>query len=113
MVKKIAETKIQGILEPMGRIFQGRRTLWDSAVPFWRPRAPKREQNCSFSVPAGFDSSMPRASKNQKGKSVAASGSSVRVHNPNFHVQLEKNLGRVILSERNIDLNNLIGSKVP
>ncbi|KAI9196927.1 hypothetical protein LWI28_028210 [Acer negundo] len=64
-------------------------------------------------VPAGFDSSMPRSSKKQKGKSISASGSSIGVRNTDYVSRLELNLGRVILSERNIDLKNLIGSNVP
>ncbi|KAK0577370.1 hypothetical protein LWI29_032129 [Acer saccharum] len=56
---------------------------------------------------------MPRASKKQKGKGVSASGSSNGVRHSNYVGRLEVNLGRAILSERNIDLNNLIESEVP
>ncbi|KAK4843879.1 hypothetical protein QYF36_013858 [Acer negundo] len=55
---------------------------------------------------------MPRASKKQKDKGASGSGSSIEVCNPNFHVRLENNLGRAILSERNMDLNNLLGFEV-
>ncbi|TXG74293.1 hypothetical protein EZV62_002872 [Acer yangbiense] len=57
------------------------------------------------------DSSMPRASRKQKGKGVSASGSSNGVRHSNYRGRLEVNLGRAILSERNIDLNNLIESE--
>ncbi|KAK4852447.1 hypothetical protein QYF36_024247 [Acer negundo] len=56
---------------------------------------------------------MPQASKKKKYKGASSSGSSVGVRNPNFHVRLENNLGRAILSERNMDLNNLLRSEVP
>ncbi|KAK4839538.1 hypothetical protein QYF36_022655 [Acer negundo] len=56
---------------------------------------------------------MPRPSKKKKDKGASSSGSSVGVRNLNFHVRLENNLGRAILSERNIDLNNLLRSEVP
>ena len=57
---------------------------------------------------------MPRASKKNKGKGVSTSGATSNgVRNSNYTARLEHNLGRTILSERNIDLNNLIESEVP
>ncbi|KAI9160188.1 hypothetical protein LWI28_005914 [Acer negundo] len=56
---------------------------------------------------------MPCASKKQKGKGVSASGSSVGVRHSNYVSWLEHNLGRALLSERNIYLNNMIGSSIP
>ncbi|KAI9161796.1 hypothetical protein LWI28_020764 [Acer negundo] len=56
---------------------------------------------------------MPRPSKKKKDKGASSSGSSVGVRNLNFHVRLENNLGRAILSERNMDLNNLLRAEVP
>ncbi|KAK0591384.1 hypothetical protein LWI29_000866 [Acer saccharum] len=61
-----------------------------------------------------FDSSMPRASKKQsKGKGTSTSGSSVGVRNPDYVARVENNLGRGLLNERCIDLNNLIVSTIP
>ncbi|KAK0599977.1 hypothetical protein LWI29_010390 [Acer saccharum] len=59
------------------------------------------------------DSSMPRASKKQKGKGVSSNGSNNGVRHSGYVGRLEQNLGRAILSERNINLNNLIESDVP
>ena len=61
-----------------------------------------------------FCASMPRASKKQsKGKGASSSGSHVGVWNPDYVIRLENNLGRALLSERCMDLNNLIGSNIP
>jgi hypothetical protein len=58
--------------------------------------------------------SMPRAtSKKSKGKGASSSGSRVGVRNPDYVVRMENCLGRALLSERCIDLNNLIGSNIP
>ncbi|KAI9169447.1 hypothetical protein LWI28_012465 [Acer negundo] len=67
----------------------------------------------AITVPTDFVSSMPCASKKQKGKGVSASGSCVGVRHQDYIIRLELNLGKAILSERNIDLNNLIGSSIP
>ncbi|KAK4838590.1 hypothetical protein QYF36_014911 [Acer negundo] len=56
---------------------------------------------------------MPRASKKKSSKDASTSGSSVGVRCSGYVLRLENNLGRAILSERNMDLNNLIGSEVP
>ena len=57
---------------------------------------------------------MPRASKKQsKSKEASSSGSSVGVRHSGYYRRLEQNLGRAILSERNMDLNNLMESQVP
>ncbi|KAK4852289.1 hypothetical protein QYF36_022729 [Acer negundo] len=51
---------------------------------------------------------MSCASKKQKGKGVSADGSNVGFRHPNHVSRLEHNLDKALLSERNIDLNNLI-----
>ncbi|KAK0595674.1 hypothetical protein LWI29_008923 [Acer saccharum] len=53
------------------------------------------------------------ASSQQKAKGASASGSSNGVCHSNYQGRLKVNLGRAILIERNIDLNNLIESEVP
>ena len=70
---------------------------------------------CISSILQGqVDLKMPRASKKQtQSRGASSSGSSIGVRHSGYHVRLEHNLGRAMLSERNMDLNNLLGSEVP